>query len=120
MQQLFYNCKALTSINGLSDWDTYKVINMKFMFCSCIVLTQLDLSGWDTSNVINIAYLFKDCSALKTIYASNLWSTTKVTSSSGMFDNCSSLIGAVPYDSSKTDASMANYTTGYLTYKAHN
>lgn len=27
-------------------------------------------------------------------------------------------IGAVPYDSSKTDATMANYTSGYLTYKA--
>ena len=34
-----------------------------------------------------------------------------------MFQNCKSLTGAVPFDSTKTDATMANYTTGYLTYK---
>ena len=30
---------------------------------------------------------------------------------------CTSLTGAVPFDSTKKDATMANYTTGYLTYK---
>ena len=43
-----------------------------------------------------------------------------VTSSENMFNNCSSLKGAVSYNSTKTDISMANYTTGYLTYKANN
>ena len=35
-----------------------------------------------------------------------------------MFQSCTFLVGAVPFDSTKTDVSMANYTNGYLTYKA--
>ena len=54
---------------------------------------------------------------LKTIYVSDKWNVGNVTNSSIMFSFCNSLVGAVPYDSSKTDASMANYTNGYLTYK---
>ena len=37
-----------------------------------------------------------------------------------MFNSCSSLKGAVSYNSTKVDVTMANYTTGYLTYKANN
>jgi hypothetical protein len=37
-----------------------------------------------------------------------------------MFYDCTSLVGAVPFDKTKTDISMANYTTGYLTYKSNN
>lgn len=33
-----------------------------------------------------------------------------------MFTDCTSLVGAIKYDSSKTDASYANYHTGYLSY----
>ena len=32
-----------------------------------------------------------------------------------MFSGCKKLVGAVPYDASKTDKEMANYTTGYFT-----
>lgn len=37
-----------------------------------------------------------------------------------MFSNCTSLVGAASYNSTKVDISMANYTTGYLTYKSNN
>ena len=60
------------------------------------------------------------CYDLKTIYVSELWNTSNVTSSSHMFQGCNSLVGAIPFDSTKTDATMANYTTGYLTYKSNN
>ena len=43
---------------------------------------------------------------------------SNVTTSTYMFNNCTSLVGAVPYDKTKTDATMANYTTGYFTEKA--
>ena len=35
-----------------------------------------------------------------------------------MFGNCAKLKGAISYDSSKTDATYANWTTGYFTYQA--
>ena len=34
-----------------------------------------------------------------------------------MFEYCSELKGAISFDTSKTDATYANWTTGYFTYK---
>ena len=62
--------------------------------------------------------MFRYCKALTRIYASDLWSTASVTSSGSMFDYCDKLSGKISYNSSKNDATYANYTTGYLTYKA--
>ena len=83
-------------------------------------LKTIDLSKFDTSNVTNMSGMFQNCSKLKIVYVSGLWDTSKVTSSFDMFMNCTSLVCAVQFDSTKTDISMANYTTGYLTYKSNN
>ena len=63
--------------------------------------------------------MFMIATKLKTIYVSNLWNTSNVTNSTNMFHSCASLSGAASYDNTKKDVSMANYTTGYLTYKAN-
>ena len=89
------------------------------MFNGCSSLTSLDLSSFYTSNVTSMYQMFNRNSSLKTIYVSDLWDTSKVTNSFDMFFNCTSLVGAVPFDSSKRDVTMANYTTGYLTYKSN-
>ena len=60
------------------------------------------------------------CYDLKTIYVSDSWNMNNVTKSENMFRTCTSLTGAVPFDSTKIDVSMANYTNGYLTYKSNN
>ena len=116
---MFYGCSSLTSLD-LSNFNTSKVTSMRAMFQSCTKLTSLDLSNFNTSKVTNMGYMFVNCSKLKTIYVSDLWNTSSVTSSTNMFSSCTSLVGAVSYDSTKTDISMANYTTGYLTYKSNN
>ena len=61
-----------------------------------------------------MASMFGYCSSLKTIYISNIWNVTSVTNGDSMFYNCTSLVGAVPFDSTKVDVTMANYTTGYF------
>ena len=119
MSSMFSGCRSLTSLD-LSNFDTSKVTFMRSMFSGCSSLTSLDVSNFDTSKVTNMSDMFSSCSKLKTIYVSNLWNTSNVTDSTSMFYNCTSLVGAVSFDSSKTDATMANYTTGYLTYKANN
>ena len=104
----------------LSNFDTSNVTDMSSMFYECKNLIQLDLSNFDTSKVTKTGSpygMFYGCKNLKTIYVSDLWNMSNVTNSVNMFYNCSSLTGAVPFDSTKIDASMANYTTGYLTYK---
>ena len=142
MGSMFRDCASLTNLD-LSSFDTSNVNNMGSMFRDCASLTNLDLSSFDTSNVINISHMFRNCSLLtildlssfntssvvnmvntfaltynlKTIYVSDKWDISNVSESAGMFNGCTSLKGAVPYDRSKTDASMANYTNGYLTKK---
>ena len=116
MQNMFGGCSRLTSLD-LSNFDTSNVTAMNTMFNGCGSLTSLDLSNFDTSKVTNMGGMFNNTEKLKTIYVSDKWNVSNVTSSNSMFNWCISLVGAVPYDSSKTDASMANYTNGYLTYK---
>lgn len=119
MNYMFYDCKALINLD-LTSFDTSKVTTMDSMFSRCSSLINLDLSTFNTLNVEDMYYMFNACSSLKTIYVSNLWNTSKVTSSENMFNSCSSLKGAVSYNSTKVDVTMANYATGYLTYKANN
>ena len=117
MQSMFYNCEKLENID-LSNFDSSNVTNMSYMFDRCSNLTSLDVSTFDTSKVTNMNAMFAYCNVLETIYVSNKWNTSNVTSFNNMFGNCTSLTGTVPFDSTKTDVSMANYTNGYLTYKA--
>ena len=91
---------------------------MGSMFYNCSGLTSLDLSSLEASKVTNMSYMFYNCSGLTTIYASDKWDTNKATNSNNMFKYCTELKGAISYDSSKTDVTYANWTTGYLTYKA--
>mgnify|MGYP004557049309 CR=1 FL=1 len=116
MGNMFRSCSSLTSLD-LSSFNTSNVTSMEAMFWECSSLTSLDLSSFNTSNVTNMGYMFRTCRKLKTIYVSDLWNVDKVINSNQMFFANNSLIGAVPYDGSKTDVSMANYTNGYLTKK---
>ena len=121
MAEMFWNVK-IESLN-LDSFDTSNVINMSAMFYNCENLAELDLSKFNTSKVTKTGSpygMFYSCIRLKTIYVSDLWNVNNVVDSNWMFRNCTSLVGAVPFDSTKTDISMANYTTGYLTYKSNN
>ena len=117
MFSMFSNCYALTTLD-ISGFNTKNVWDMDIMFSNCFALKTLDLSSFDTRNVVRIRYMFESCSALTTIYASEKFVTTAVGEDYGMFDGCIHLVGAVPYDENKVRKEMANYTTGYFTYKA--
>ena len=117
MGDMFQNCLALKTLD-LSSFDTRNVEDMYNMFQNCFALKTLDLSSFDTRNVVFMPCMFESCSALTTIYASEKFVTTAVGESYDMFKGCIHLVGAVPYDKNKIDKEMANYTTGYFTYKA--
>ena len=110
----FYNCQALETVEGLENLNTSNVQYAFSMFVNCVSLKVLDLSSWDMSKVTDIAEMFYNCSALTTIYSSGAWNCE---ASTDMFTNCDALQGAVKYDASKTDVSMANHE-GYFTKKA--
>ena len=117
MDGMFCNCSALTTLD-VSNFDTKNVTNMSGMFSSCYALNTLDIASFDTQNVTDMNSMFLRCSALTTIYASDKFVTTACISDYYMFTGCTNLVGAVPYDRNKKGKEMANYTTGYFTYKA--
>ena len=113
MSYMFMVCSNLITLN-LSHFDTSKVTTMYKMFVACSSLTEIDLSGFDISQVEIICEMFCGCSALTTIYCNSSW---RCDDSEDMFHKCLSLRGAVPYDESQTDVSMANPEKGYFTIR---
>ena len=116
MSYMFRGCR-LTTLD-VSNFDTQNVTNMRGMFSNCSALTTLDLSNFDTKNVTDMSWMFCNNYALTTIYASDKFVTTACEEDENMFAECANLMGAVPYDENKVGKEMANYTTGYFTYKA--
>ena len=49
MQSLFFKDTVLKEIIGIENFNTGKVLNMRYMFMECESLTSLDLSNFDTS-----------------------------------------------------------------------
>ena len=119
MGGMFQACNSLESLD-LSNFNVGNVSDMGYMFASCNNLTIIDLSNFNTLALLKIDYMFWNCWKLNTIYVSDLWNVDNVTNSTNMFLSCSRLSGATSFNSTKTDKTMANYTTGYLTYKANN
>ena len=117
MEWMFGGCGSLTSFD-LSNFKTQKVRDMERMFYECRSLTSLDLSNFKTQNVKNMGDMLYNCVNLATIYASDKFVTTTCSEDGWMFKGCKKLVGAVPYDSNRVGKEMANYTTGYFTYKA--
>ncbi len=113
LRGLFMGCKSLKSVD-LSNFDTSNVTDMKQMFHTCWELTEIDLRNFNTSKVTAMDEMFEYCINLTTIYCNDTWTAE---TSGNMFLGSTKLVGAVSYDASKTDVSMANPTTGYFTAK---
>ena len=116
----FLDCTSLTSFD-LSGLGMSKATYFNGMFGRMSNITSINLSGWSTSNVTDTTNMFTECRKLKTIYVSEGWSVAKVKSDTNMFSNCTSIRGGSgkTYNQNQWGKSMANYSNGYLTYKAY-
>ena len=120
MYGMFTGCSSLKELN-LSSFDTSKVTRMDNMFNGCSSLTELDLSSFNTSKVTNTDYMFNACSNIYTIYVSDLWDSSNITSSTSMFKENTKLVGGIgtKYDENIIDKTYAHIDTtenpGYLT-----
>lgn len=123
MSEMFSNC-ASTALN-VKSFNTSKVKDMSGMFESTII-KELDLSSFNTRNVTNMNKMFYGIPNLKTIYVSNNFVTSKVTSSTNMFKDSTKLVGGFGtiYSSSKIDKTYARIdkcnVSGYFTNKDFN
>ncbi len=121
MSGMFYGSAATTL--DLSSFNTSNVSLMNSMFQGSAV-TTLDLSSFDTSKVRSMSSMFYKCPNLKTIYASDMFNTNAVTSSTNMFTDTTNLVGGVgtTYNSSYVDKTYARIdggtsSPGYFTLK---
>ena len=116
----FLDCTSLTSLD-LSGLGMSKATSFNSMFGRMSNITSINLSGWSTSNVTDTTNMFTECRKLKTIYVSEGWSVAKVKSDTYMFSSCTSIRGGSgkTYNRNQLGKSMANYSNGYLTYKAY-
>ena len=118
MVNMFAECSSIKSLN-LSAWNVEKLTSTYGMFLNCSSLEEIDLSNWNPVSLRSRLYMFEGCTNLKTIYAGDWTSVLPAYTdwSGNMFGGCTSLVGAVAYNSAKIDGEMANPTTGYFTSK---
>ncbi len=101
MSDLFYGQTSVAKIDGVSEWDTSNVTEMRGVFGRCWEVAELDVSKWDTSSVSNMHFMFSGCSSLTSLDLSK-WDTSSVHSMRYMLSGCSSLTSL---DLSKWDTS---------------
>ena len=93
----------------------YKLTSTAGLFSEMVGLTIIyGLDNLNTSSITDMRNMFNGCSGLTTIYCGKDWSGLNVTSSDGMFAGCTNLVGAISYDSNKTDIKYANPYDGYF------
>lgn len=114
MRLMFDECSLLESID-LSGFDTRKVTDMSFMFAECSSVTSLDVSSFDTQNVTNMTFMFGGMYNVQHIFASDKFTTGKVTGGDDMFGVCFLLSGAIGFDFGHDGKEYANTQTGLLT-----
>ena len=68
--------------------DTTNVKNIKYMFCECSNLENLDLSNFNTTNVTNMGSMFSGCISLTKLEIVKNFNTEKVTNMGYMFYEC--------------------------------
>lgn len=118
---LFDGCTNLIKVN--IDGFNFKTHSISSLFNGCSKIEVIDLSktivgNLNVSSTQHMNNMFNNCTKLKTIYINEGWNLPDTHATAyNMFTGCTSLVGAVPFDSAHVQNDMANYTTGYFTLK---
>lgn len=109
---------------NLEKLNVSDTVSAGHAFENCPQLEELDLSWFNTEKMTHVENMFAGCTDLKRIYVSSLWTNANMSSSTGMFAGCVSLVGGngFAFDPNSTDKAVAVIDTdvnpGYLTQKA--
>lgn len=98
-EKLFFDFQNLENLNGIREWKTDNVINMKEMFEYCMKLSNINaMFNWNTSNVTDMSGMFLDCGSLTNISALKNWDVSKVEDMSQMFSiSTDTAVNKVPF-----------------------
>ncbi|KKN22815.1 hypothetical protein LCGC14_0911250 [marine sediment metagenome] len=78
----FSSCSTIDEIEGMNEWDTSSVTNMRYMFYRAYAFNQ-NISNWDVSSVTNMRYMFYYAYAFNQNISN--WDVSSVTYMSYMF-----------------------------------
>ena len=89
---MFKDCKSLTTISSLSNWDVSNGKDFSRMFAYCKSLKNISaLQNWNVSNAQSFYNMFGDCYSLIAGTILNTWNVSNVKYFNGMFHDCYSL-----------------------------
>ena len=113
MHNMFHSCEQLESIN-LTNFDTRQVANLSGMFDRCSKITELDLSNFYTYNVTDMPGMFANCGNLVQVAVSSGWTVENVDNSEDMFAECKKIRGGegTAYNPNRTDKEYARIDGG--------
>ena len=111
MSYMFDGCSNIRSAK-IVDWYTPNVTNMSYMFRGCTLMLFADIANFIIDNLVNTSYMFDGCTTLQKIFTKSSadWNkSSKLSSSSNMFRNCTSLVGGngTRYSSSNVNKAYA-------------
>jgi len=100
----FYNCSSLSSVPGMSLWETSQVTSMGFMFNGASAFKG-DIAGCDTSKVIDMSWMFNEASVFNQDIGG--WNVSNVTDMEAMLSE--SALSTENYDAILTDCSKRGF-----------
>ena len=91
---MFSGCVNLTKLDlrGFNPAPG-KTVSLAYMFTNCTNLVEVNLSGMNSEQVHATNYAFYKCPNLKTVYVGDGWKGIPPGDSTGLFTNCTSLVG---------------------------
>lgn len=98
---IFYNCRKLSTLNGLSTWQTKGCTDIIGMFSRCSSLREIDLSNWNVEDIYNADQLLYQCTSLQSVNLSN-WTLSNCSSLRGLFYECEQLVTLIGFDTIQT------------------
>lgn len=87
---VFKDCKALTNLDDVKNWDVSNVCDLYGIFMGCESITEFDLSKWRFNQLRECSSVFSNCKSLVKVDVSN-WDFSKVKRIDYWFSDCSSL-----------------------------
>lgn len=85
---MFYNCYALSTINGFSELEFNNLENIGSMFYRCKALQEIDLSNMNFAKIRDFAFLFYENLLLEEIIYPADFTTEKATNLYAMYYGC--------------------------------
>lgn len=103
MNNMFYECFRLRSLNLGDKFDTSSVTNMSAMFYNCQSITSLTLGdGFNISKVTDMNSMFYDCVSLISLTLGDNFNISSVTDMTNIFAGCFAFTSITLYQVAKS------------------